>query len=311
MEYSKLGTTDLSITKICFGCWAIGGHGYGVVNDNESIAAIHKALDRGINFFDTADVYGFGHSEKILGKALDRNKDAVIATKVGVAWDVNGKTKKDCSVKHLNKSIEKSLRRLKREYIDLYQIHWHDGVTPIDEVMLALLKLKEQGKIRYIGCTNLSRDLIVRACQTARIECAQFLYCLNDSSREEDIHFLNNEYSMTTLVYGVLSRGIFSGKYNLSSKFLENDTRESDPNFNEHIEKNLKLLDLIKEIAVKYNKTPGQVVVRWVLENPAVSCALLGMKNSAQVLDNIGSLGWSLAEDDKTILTKKALILFN
>jgi len=311
MEYSKLGKTGIRISKICFGCWAIGGHGYGVVDDHESTAAIHEALDHGINFFDTADVYGFGHSEKVLGKALVKRDDVVIATKFGVAWDENGRTKKNCSVEHLHKSIGQSLKRLKREYIDLYQIHWYDGVTPIEKLIEALLKLKEQGKIRNIGCTNFSRDLIIQAIKITSIESAQFHYSLNNISREDDIHFLRNEYDLATLVYGVLARGFFSGKYNTGSVFPEKDTRKSDPNFHEYLERNLTLLNCLKKIAVKYDKTPGQLAVRWALENPDVSSVLLGMKKTEQVLDNIRSLGWTLAEEDKSTLTKKSSTLFN
>jgi aryl-alcohol dehydrogenase-like predicted oxidoreductase len=311
MEYSKLGKTGIRISKICFGCWAIGGHGYGVVDDNESIAAIHEALDHGINFFDTADVYGFGHSEKVLGKALVKRDDVVIATKFGVAWDENGRTKKNCSVEHLHKSIGQSLKRLKREYIDLYQIHWYDGVTPIEKLIEALLKLKEQGKIRNIGCTNFSRDLIIQAIKITRIESAQFHYSLNNISREDDIHYLRNEYDLATLIYGVLARGFFSGKYNTGSVFAEKDTRKSDPNFNEYLERNITLLNYLKKIAAKYDKTPGQVAVRWALENPDVSSVLLGMKKTEQVLVNIKSLGWTLAEEDKSTLTKKSSTLFN
>lgn len=311
MEYIKLGATDVTISKICFGCWAIGGHGYGQVNDSDSIKAIHTALDHGINFFDTADVYGFGHSEEVLGNALKGNADAVIATKFGVAWDAHGKTRKDCSVKHLLKAVEDSLLRLNREYIDLYQLHWYDYVTPIDELMVALERLKKQGKIRNIGCTNIPHDLIVQAGRTARLESVQLQYCLNDLRRQEDIHLLNNKYDMTTLVYGVLGRGIFSGKYQINSQFPEDDTRNKDTNFNENLEKNLQLLECVKEIGLKYSRTPSQVVIRWTLGNSAVSCALLGMKNISQVLDNVGALGWSLDMNDQRRLTEVASRLFS
>ena len=312
MEYLKLGTTDVTISKICFGCWAIGGHGYGQVNDDDSIRAIHTALDHGVNFFDTADVYGFGHSERVLGKALKGNTDAVIATKFGVAWDTaSGKTRKDCSVKHLFEAVEDSLARLNREYIDLYQLHWYDGVTPIDELMDALERLKEQGKIRSIGCTNISKDLIIRANCIARIESVQLQYCLNDFSRKEDIQLLNCDYEISTLVYGVLGRGIFSGKYHDNSEFDKDDTRKKDPNFNENLSKNLRLLKYINDISLKYDKIPTQVIIRWTLGSPAVSCALLGMKNTSQVIDNVGALGWDLEVLDQRRLTELSLTLFS
>ena len=148
----------MTVSRLAFGCWAMGGHGYGTVDDAESIAAVKKALELGINFFDTADVYGFGHSERILSEALDsRRHDVVIATKFGVSWDDSGKTRKDCSPKRLVEALEGSLRRLRVECIPLYQIHWHDGITPVPDLMETLLRCREAGKIRYIGCSNFPR----------------------------------------------------------------------------------------------------------------------------------------------------------
>ena len=145
MEYKLLGNTDLNVSTIAFGGWAIGGHGYGTVDDEISIKSIREALDLGINFFDTADIYGFGHSEKILSKALDaQRKNVIIATKFGVAWDNNGKTYKDCSPKRIVKALEDSLRRLRIDCISLYQIHWLDNKTPIKDTVEALIKCQKQ-----------------------------------------------------------------------------------------------------------------------------------------------------------------------
>jgi len=146
MEYRRLGLTGLRISRVGFGCWAIGGHGYGLVTEKDFSAAVKEALDLGINFFDTADVYGFGRSERILAKALgSRRKEVVIATKFGVAWNKQGQTYKDCSPRRAEQALEGSLNRLKIDCIPLYQIHWHDGITPIPEIMQALLKFQWQG----------------------------------------------------------------------------------------------------------------------------------------------------------------------
>lgn len=311
MEYEKLGLTGLKVSRICFGCWALGGHGYGPVDNNESVAAIHRAIDLGINLFDTADVYGFGNSEKILGQALQGQKDVFVATKFGVAWDDAGNTRKDCSVAHLKKAVNGSLKRLKRDYIDLYQLHWHDGFTPVSELMYALVELKQEGKIRYIGCTNVSLDFINRANECERLESAQFQYCLNDQSRKSDIKTLVSEYKMAILAYGVLGRGVFTGKYDLQSKFPVNDTRGEDPNFNENGHKNMVLLAAVQGLAEKYNKTPSQVVTKWLFDDNDVTCALLGMKTVSQVAENVGSLGWKLADEDCQTLSSKADDLFN
>jgi len=174
MEYKKLGETDLEISRIGFGCWAIGGHGYGKVDDNESIEAIKKALDSGINFFDTADVYGFGHSEEILGKALGTQRnDVIIATKFGINWKENGHTFKDCSAKRVVKAVENSLRRLKIDTIPLYQIHWPDPNTTLQETMGALIDCQKSGKIRYIGSSNFNAGLIEQIQKIGRIESLQ------------------------------------------------------------------------------------------------------------------------------------------
>ena len=149
MEYAKLGLSDLRVSRIGFGCWAIGGHGYGKTDDKESIKAIQKALHLGINFFDTADVYGFGHSEEILCKALGSQKDnVIIATKFGVNWDERGNTFYDCSPKRVTEALEGSLRRLKIDCIPVYQIHWYDNVSPILETLEVLKKYQESGKIQ-------------------------------------------------------------------------------------------------------------------------------------------------------------------
>lgn len=306
MEYKKLGLTDLEISRIGFGCWAIGGHGYGNVNDDESIKAIQTALELGVNFFDTADVYGFGHSEKILSRALgkERNK-VVIATKFGVNWDKKGNVFKDCSPKRIIEALDGSLKRLKINCIPLYQIHWYDGITPITEVMRTLKKCQKAGKIRYIGCSNLSTALIFEACKIQRIESVQFLYNFSQKNLEKDTIKCLESLNIGAIAYGVLGRGLFSGKYSLDSKFPENDTRSKDKNFQgEELEKNLRLVSNLKRIGRRYNKTPSQVAIRWVLDNPAITCVLTGAKSPQQIVENSGALGWKLLKEDREVLAK-------
>ena len=160
MEFRRLNNTNLEISRIGFGCWAIGGHGYGQVEETDAIAAIRKAVGEGINFFDTADVYGFGQSEKILSKALGHTRHkVVIATKFGVNWNDEGETFKDISAKHVKEAVEASLKRLEIESIPLYQVHWYDGKTPIEETLEVLNKCKKEGKIQNIGVSNFDMDL--------------------------------------------------------------------------------------------------------------------------------------------------------
>lgn len=305
MEYRRLGRTDLTVSRIAFGCWAIGGHGYGKIDDRESVKAIKKALELGINFYDTADVYGFGHSEEILAKALGKNrKKALIATKFGVAWDTSGRTFKDCNPKRINKALEGSLRRLKVDCIPLYQIHWHDGVTPIEAIMEKLIECQRAGKICYIGCSNFPIHLIRRASKISRIDSNQVLYNLADRHTEKDITKYVQELKIGVLAYSVLSRGLLSGKYDKDSQFDSNDTRNKDNNFKgKRLKKYLKIYDTLKDIAKDYNKTPMQVAIRWVLDNPNITSAIVGIKTLNQLEENAGAMGWKLGENDGEALS--------
>ncbi len=305
MEYKKLGSTDLLISRIGFGCWAMGGHGYGNVNDDESIKAIHKALDLGINIFDTADVYGFGHSEKILGKALGAQKNKVIiSTKFGIGWDKKGNTFKDCSPKKVVEALEGSLRRLRIDTIPLYQIHLYDNNTPIFKTMNALRKCQDAGKIRYIGCSNFSTNLIVEASKTQRIESLQCEYNIIKRELELKIQNYVQESKLGIIVYNVLFRGLFSGKFNFATEFGDNDTRSKDRNFlGKRFKRNLQIVDVLKKIGIRYNKTPSQVAIRWVLDNKDVTCALIGIKNPKQTEENVGAMNWTLSPDDRKYAT--------
>ena len=304
MEYKRLGSTNLEISRIGFGCWAIGGHGYGSVDDRESIKAIQKALDMGVNFFDTADVYGFGHSEEILGKALGgKRNEVIIATKFGVNWDKNKRTFKDCSPERVVEALEASLRRLKIDCIPLYQIHWHDEKTPIEDVMGTLLKCRDAGKILHIGCCNFSKDLILRASNINRVESYQCLYNLAKRQNEKIIKYSSEELGISVLAYGVIGRGILSAKYNKNSQFGENDTRINDPDFHgARYDKNIFIAEKLSEIGKKYGKSPAQVAIRWVLENPNVTCAITGSKTPEQVAENVDSIGWSLDQNDMEVI---------
>ena len=306
MEYQKLGDTDLEVSKVGFGCWSIGGYDRDDVNDRDSLASIHKALDLGINFFDTADVYGFGYSEKILSKALGslRSK-VVIATKFGVAWDENHKTYRDSSGKRAVKALEGSLRRLKIDCIPLYQIHWHDGKTPISETMEALKKCQKEGKIRHIGCSNFPTELIFEANKTLRLSSNELLYCFAQKHLETDLQRCFEELKMGTIAYGVLGKGLFSGQYDANAKFSRYDSRSRDDNFQgQKLKNNLDITRVLKKVAEKYNKTISQTAIRWALDNPYLTCALTGARIPEQIAENTGAVGWNLQEKDWELLAK-------
>ena len=300
MEYKRLGSTNLKISRIGFGCWAMGGHGYGHVDDRESIEAVRKALDSGVNLFDTADIYGFGHSEKVLSEALgDQRNDVIIATKFGVSWDNHGKTFEDCSPRRVAEAVEGSLRRLRIDCIPLYQFHKHDGKTPVEDVMDALERCKQAGKILHVGCCNLSEGLLLMACRNHKVVSYQCLYNLVQRENDEIIRNAANTQGMGVLLFGVMGRGVFSGKFGVTSQFGENDTRNEDGDFQgKQFEKNLIIADTLGRIGKKYGKNPGQVAIRWVLDHQDVTCALVGMKNENQVFENVGATGWALDQDD-------------
>lgn len=308
MEYRQLGNTELSVSAIAFGCWAIGGHGYGKVDDAVSIKAIHRALDIGINLFDTADVYGFGHSEEVLGKALgSKRNQVVIATKFGVSWDEYGHTGKCCSRERARTAVEASLRRLGVDAISLYQVHWHDGITPIADILEELDELLRQGKIRHYGCSNFPRTLMERVVSDKRFESLQTLYNVLRQEERPTIDYCSTELGMGVLVYGVLARGLFSGKYSAGATFGENDTRAGDPDFSEEaLSRASGVIEKLKAVGSRYGKSPAQVAIRWVLDTPGVTSAIVGIKDYEQVESNVGGIGWKLERADHAELSGMA-----
>ena len=308
MEYRKLGSSDLSVSRIGFGCWAIGGHGYGRSNDRDSLNTIRQALDAGINFFDTADVYGFGHSEEILSKGLGpARNEVVIATKFGVTWDDSGRTYYDCSPQRLEKAIEGSLRRLKVDCIPLYQIHWYDNVTPLHSTLALLLRYQEQGKIKHIGCSNFSLSLLVDVSKEFRFETVQYPYNLADRSMSKTMETCVQTYGMSVITYDVLARGLFSGKHSIQHTFGRGDTRNKDGRFHgEQLTAYLRFVDRMRQTGKRYEKSPAQVAIRWVLQNESICASLVGMTNREQVTENVGAIGWALSADDHQDLSLHA-----
>ena len=302
MEYKQLGKSELIASRIGFGCWAIGGHGYGKVDDQESIRSIHRALELGINFFDTADVYGFGHSEKILSKALgSKIKDVIIATKFGVKWNDLGVTTKDCSPQRLTYALEGSLRRLKLDCIPLYQIHWPDNKSNIDETIDALEKCRSEGKIKYYGCSNFSLGLIESLKKINYIVSQQTQYSIMDRQNDGLILKCNTQYKIANIVYGVLARGFLSGKYSLNTQYHDNDTRKTDINFQgERFNKNIKMVEYLKLISLKYGTSSSQVAIRWILQKIGIDFVLIGIRNSKQIEENVKVFNWELSQSDYT-----------
>jgi len=306
MEYKRLGKTDLLVSRIGFGGLAIGGFHYGKTKDKESIAAIRMAIRLGVNFFDTADIYGFGKSEKILAKGLGRKREKVIiATKVGIRWNKKKKESYyDLSSDYIFEAIEKSLSNLKIKKIPLYQIHYPDSVKSASETMEALNKLRRIEKIKYIGCSNFSPNDIARYQKYGRIESIQIPYNIIDQKAEENIFSVCRKWKMGIITFSPIAQGFLSGKYNEKIKFSKNDRRNKSKYFTPKVFKRIKpLLEKIKEIGLRHRKTMIQVALRWILDNPNVTCIIIGVKTPKEIKEATGAFGWRLSKKEREELT--------
>ena len=274
------------------------------MDDRESIVAVHRALDLGVNFFDTADVYGLGHAEEVLGQALRARKhEAIVATKFGVRWDEQGKTTRDLTPTRVVEALEGSLRRLDLERIDLYQIHWHDQRTPIEETIDALKKCQENGKVRYVGCCNFSIALVAEAQKYGRLESLQLPYSLAERDYENTIRYCAEQFKVTILCYNPLAQGLFTGKYGRYSSFGDTDLRLRSHLFDgKNLEANLVRLERLKLISEHYGRTPSQVAIRWILDTIPAACAITGIKSTRQIEENVGAFTWRLSMADLEFL---------
>jgi aryl-alcohol dehydrogenase-like predicted oxidoreductase len=289
MQYSRLGLTDFQVSRICFGCSGIGGYDYGPTDDKISIAAVRRAVELGVNFFDTADVYGLGRSERVLREALGAQcSELVVTTKVGVRWDESGNTRRDLSPEWITQALEVSLRRLKLEAITLYQIHWPDPNTPLEDTLAILLRLQEAGKIVHVGCCNVDQRFISRAQNVLRLETVQLPFSLIDTRHKSVFETCATDYSMSGLCYNVLAHGLFGGRYNLTSTFAKTDLRRRVRDFQgERFAENLAYLRQLQLYANAIGRTPAQVAIQWVLRSGYITSAIVGMKTPGQVDANI------------------------
>ncbi|KKQ75769.1 MAG: hypothetical protein US98_C0060G0007 [Parcubacteria group bacterium GW2011_GWC1_38_6] len=306
MEYKQLGQTDFNVSRIGFGGAAISGFNYGKTDDQESIKAIKKALDLGVNFFDTADIYGFGHSEKLLADGLgERRKDVIIATKVGLRWDIKNESSfADLNRDYVYKALNQSLENLKLDTIPLYQIHRHDPDTLIRDTMETFDILKKHGKIKYLGASNLSREFIEEYSNYGRIESFQASYNILDQQAEKDIFPVCKKLEIGLIVFSPLAQGLLSGKYSHGVKFEQQDRRNESKYFKPRVFDRLpELFKAMSDIGQKYGKTMVQVALRWILDHPQVAMTIVGIKTEQQIEETAGATDWKMSKEEREKLS--------
>jgi aryl-alcohol dehydrogenase-like predicted oxidoreductase len=308
MELSKIANTDIEVSRIGLGTWAIGGWMWGGADEQESIHTIHAAIDRGINLIDTAPVYGFGRSEETVGKALAQSGmryRVAIATKVGLDWR-GSQPLRDASPRRIFKEIEASLKRLRTDVIDIYQVHWPDPNTPIEKTAEAMGTLYQQGKIRAIGVSNFSRAQMSRFSRIAPIHAVQPPYNLFEREIEGDVLPHCWWQGISTLVYGSICRGLLSGRMTAHTQFGGDDLRRTDPKFQQpRYSQYLEAVERLDRFARdNYGKRVIHLALRWVLDKPGVTSALWGARRPDQ-LDPIGEvMGWHLGRDERAQIAR-------
>ena len=297
MENINVSTTGIRISRIGLGTWAMGGWMWGGADDAASIETIHHALDLGITLIDTAPAYGQGHSEEVVGRALVGKRDGVtIATKVGLAWDEHGNVHRDASRARIMKEIDDSLKRLQTDHVDIYQVHWPDPATPIDETAEAMGRLLGAGKIRAIGVSNFSPAQMDAFRNVAPLHTVQPPYNLFERAAETSVLPYARAQGLTALTYGVLCRGLLSGKMNADTKFSGDDLRRVDPKFTQpRYPQYLNAVKRLDELArARYGKGVIDLAVRWTLDQPGVGAVLWGARRPDQLDAIEGAFGFDL-----------------
>lgn len=302
METRRLGDSDLRITPIGIGAWAIGGGGWegsmGPQNDGDSIPAIHAALDHGMNWIDTAALYGLGHSEEMIARALHGySPRPYVFTKCERVWDERGKVGASLKADSIRRECEGSLRRLKTDVIDLYQIHWPEPAEDIEEGWSELAKLKAEGKVRYIGVSNFDVAQMKRAQAIAPITSLQPPYAVVRRGIEKEILPFCAGENIGVIVYSPMYAGLLTGSMTRErvANFLTEDWRRNLPGFKEPaLSRNLRLVELLRQIGQRHGRTPGEVAISWTLHNPAVTGAIVGFRSPQQVAGIVGAAEFRL-----------------
>jgi aryl-alcohol dehydrogenase-like predicted oxidoreductase len=302
MDTTRLGMTDLQVAPIAFGTWQLGGD-WGDVDARDAIAAIRHARELGIDLFDTAQAYGFGASERLLGRALGdelnhHRDDLVIATKGGLRMTQEGVVR-DSSPEWLRTGVEQSLRALGVEHIDLYQVHWPDPEVPLAETAGALQQLVDEGKIRHVGVSNYSTSQMAEFARNRPVETLQPAYHLFRREIEDDIAPYVLEHDIGVLAYGPLAHGLLAGAMDENTTFADDDWRSRSPLFRGGtFRRNLQTVSELNRFAQERGHTVGQLAIAWTLAHPAVDVAIVGSRRAAHIEDSVGAAEFELSEDD-------------
>jgi aryl-alcohol dehydrogenase-like predicted oxidoreductase len=302
MQTRQLGNSDMGLTPLGIGAWAMGGGGWafawGPQDDNDSIAAIHAALDRGLNWIDTAAVYGLGHSEEVVARALEGiSPRPYVFTKCERVWNERREIGRSLKADSIRRECEASLRRLRRDVIDLYQIHWPEPDEDVEEGWSTLARLKQEGKVRWIGVSNFNADQLRRAQAIAPITSLQPPYSMLSREIEADVLPYCAANNIGVIAYSPMKSGLLSGAMTREriAALPQDDFRRRTPNFNEPLlSRNLELVELLRAVANRHGRTPGEVAIAWTLRDPVVTAAIVGLRSSRQVDGVIGAAEFRL-----------------
>jgi aryl-alcohol dehydrogenase-like predicted oxidoreductase len=306
MQTKQLGNSDMHITPIGIGAWAMGGGGWafawGPQDDDDSVSAIHAALDAGLNWIDTAAVYGLGHSEEVVARALkDRSRKPFVFTKCERVWNERREIGKSLKADSIRREVEASLRRLQLDTIDLYQIHWPEPEEDIEEGWTAMAQLQREGKVRWIGVCNFNVAQLRRAQAIAPITSLQPPYSIISPEIEEAVLPYTQANGIGVIVYSPMKSGLLSGAMTREriAAMPSDDFRQRTPQFQEPLlTRNLELAELLRSIGRRHGRTPGEVAIAWTLRHPAVTAAIVGMRSANQVEGVIGAAEFRLSAEE-------------
>ena len=328
MRYRELGQSGIKASVVAFGSWAIGGWFWGGAEEKDAVNAIHAALDEGVNFIDTAPMYGMGHSEEVVGRALKGRRDkTVLATKCGLVWDGTNRGEfkfattesaitPDGPIKvyqylggdSIRKELEASLKRLGTDYIDLYQTHWQDPTTPIAETMGTLMDLKREGKIRAIGCSNATPAQMDEYRAAGQLDADQELYSMLDRGHETDNLPYCESRALAFLAYSPLGQGLLTGKIGPERTFKAGDQRLNKPRFS--VENRAKVADMLRSFADltrKHRCSPAELIIAWTLAQPGCSHVLVGARSPEQARENLRGGSIALCAEDIAFMRSRLM----